>query len=522
MKDVTDSLTSENSVKGINRLEMKIRKIDLKQINDDFKLSLIKNNQISVKENRETKSAQLPNLSSDYKYLKEESNQNYQDNKKDILDSEQELNETNEKTHSTFINNKKQIFNFSNYSKRNNTTTLAKNHTVKDDQINYLKNLSSKNIRTQRLLTEKSDNTVNTLNTFQSTISHQNFAASVFSKTIFHSGRGYFIKSKFLLLVSILFMSLSVLIIKILFQSHQQNMSHSHNTINFFCGFYMFIFSILFIKIDNINLGLKKNFNKLEVDYLLIRALSGFLAIHFTIRALDSMRLVSAATLIYLSPVISTFILMIHKREKVKINDKICLLGSFFIIIIFFIQQIYFDCKDNKNLTSREEDKDYFYNYIESENFFKDSFSGIIFSLIAAVLNSINSVIDKKVCYEYHSYVILFTTGTLSIILTPIFMSMSQDQFFMNPRNFVLLFVLGSCIFLGSYYTHKTIEANCLLINSSLHNISLIMAYLYAFIIFDEPLTVYDGVSAILIILVNFYMKLRAEECEEIDNSDNL
>lgn len=438
MKNGTQNLKGENTEKRLSSLEKKIKKIDLKQINDDFRLNLSKNN-YSINEVKETK------------------------------------------------------------------------YTSENDEINYFKKLSSKNIGGQELVTENPD-----------------FAISAFSKTIFTSGRGHVIKSKFLLLVSILFMSFSVLMIKILFLSHQQyeqneqnqqnQQKHnlSHNTINFFCGFYMFIFSILFIKIDNINLSLKKNFNKLEIDSLLIRSLSGFLAIHFTIRALDSMRLVSATTLIYLSPVISTFMLMIHKQEKVKFNDKLCLIGSLCIIIIFVAQKIYFEAKKESNV---EDNLDLDLDLSDTE--FKDSFTGIIFCLIASCLNSINSVMDKKVCYEFHSYVILFTTGTIAIILTPIFMSISQDQLFINPINFLLFFVLGCCIFLGSYYTHKTIEANCLLVNSLLHIITILMAYFYAYVIFDEPVTIYDLLSGILIIMVNFYMKLRAEECEEIDNSDN-
>ena len=65
MKNDTENLKGENTEKRLSSLEMKIKKIDLKQINDDFKLNLSKNN-YSINEAKETKCAEVPKLSSDY------------------------------------------------------------------------------------------------------------------------------------------------------------------------------------------------------------------------------------------------------------------------------------------------------------------------------------------------------------------------------------------------------------------------------------------------------------------------
>lgn len=314
------------------------------------------------------------------------------------------------------------------------------------------------------------------------------------------SSFGHEIKSKYLLVVSIFFMSLSLLFIKILFHSHHA-IPHSHNTLNFFCGFYIFIFSMIFTKIDNIDLTNKKNFNKGEIDYLIIRGLLGFLYNYFKILALQNMRLISAVTLVCLSPIVSTFIVMNQNREKIKRNDKLFLLLAFLIITIFIVQ-------------------DYSYEYADEEknSVFEDSLLGVIYCIIAAVLNSINSIIDKKICSEFHSYSILFVTGVFSMVLSPIFMAISGDKFFMGTRNFMLFFLLGASSFFGYYFNHKTIEANNLLINSSLQNITILLSYIYTIFVFDEPFTEYDIFASSLIIFINFYMKQRVEECEDIEN----
>jgi drug/metabolite transporter (DMT)-like permease len=308
----------------------------------------------------------------------------------------------------------------------------------------------------------------------------------------------YSIKSRYLLIVSVLFLSLSLLFIKILFHSHNQ-ISHSHNSLNFFCGVSLLIYSIIFINIDNIDLSIKRNFNKGEIDYLMIRGILGYLSIQFTVCALENMRLLSAVSLIYLSPIITTFIILKKNREKITIRDKICLLTTMFLIFIFVLQ-------------------DYHYGHEDEENNFADSFKGIIFSLTAAMIYSINNITDQKVCYEFHSYIILFVIGSFSVVLSPIFMVIQQDKFNMTAKNFTLFLLFGTSSFFGFYFNNKTIEANNLLINSSLHNITILLSYIYSIFIFDEPFTLYDILASGLIMIINCYMKLRAEESEDNDN----
>jgi drug/metabolite transporter (DMT)-like permease len=192
---------------------------------------------------------------------------------------------------------------------------------------------------------------------------------------------------------------------------------------------------------------------------------------------------------------------MNQNREKIKRNDKLFLLLAFIIVAIFIIQ-------------------DYSYEFADEErnSVFEDSLIGVLYSIIAAVINSINSIIDKKICFEFHSYTILFVTGVFTMVLSPIFMAIRQDKFFIGTRNFILFFLFGASSFFAYYFNHKTIEANNLLINSSLQNITIFLSYIYTIFVFDEPFTEYDIFASSLIIFINFYMKQRVEECEDIEN----
>jgi drug/metabolite transporter (DMT)-like permease len=303
------------------------------------------------------------------------------------------------------------------------------------------------------------------------------------------------LKSIYLLMVSIIFTSLTLLFIKILFSCHSK-IHNSANSINFFCGLCLFIFSLIFLKVDQINLDIKKNFNKSEFDFLLIRSLLGFFSIYFTIVSLENMRLNSAVSIIYLSPMISTYIIMLKNREKFKPNDKIFFIFALFVIFIFLFQ-------DFDDATEKDEE-------IE-----KDSAKGVVFSLIAAGLNSINNILDKKVCAEFHSYVILFVTGAISIILSPIFMAIYHDRAYMSTRNLSVYILLGVSCFFKFYFTHKSIEINSFIINSPIQYLTIGLTYVYSFLIFDEPITFYDVFASGLIILINFYSKSRMEDCED-------
>jgi len=380
---------------------------------------------------------------------------------------------------------------------------------IKNKLEQNISNINMKNIifnndkeeKNEKVNNQKNTNSIKKLNSplkfskYSSEVTGTNINYTQYSS---HSN----IKSRYLLIVSILFTSLSFLFIKILYYSHYDTL-HSDNTLNFFCGIFLFIYSLIFLKVDNIDFSQKKNFNKSEFDYFLMRSILGFLANLFTIKALNNMRLISSSTLFCLSPVMTTFIEMKKLREKFKQVDKICLIGSIITFVLFIIQ-------------------DFSYSLSSSVVFFYDSFSGVIYSSIAVGLNCINSLIDKKICYDFHSYSILFMTGAVSITLSPILMSFANDQFYMTTKNLVLFFLFGSSCFFAFYFNQKTIEANPLLVNSNLRCCIILLSYMFSQYILDEPFTHFDIFCTSIVILINFFMRLRAEECENNDETENL
>jgi drug/metabolite transporter (DMT)-like permease len=307
--------------------------------------------------------------------------------------------------------------------------------------------------------------------------------------------RSYFSKSLYMICCSILFNTFTLLILKILFHSHHK-FADSNNTVNFFIGLFQILISLTFLKIDKIDLSLRKHFNQRETDYLLIRSILGFLFNHFTICAMRNMRMVSAITIIFLSPVFTTFIIMSKHRETFKRNDKISICMCVSVIVIYLLRD-----KDNND-----------------DDYISDNMKGIIYSVIAAVLNSVNNVIDRKINNEFHSYVVTFVIGVYTVILAPIFMFFNSDEFIINLTIFSLYFILGMSWFFGFYFNYKSIDLNSLLINSHLHYISIGLVYFFSFFVLNENFGFFDIFISLLIIVINFFAKIRMEECEQDDN----
>lgn len=303
-------------------------------------------------------------------------------------------------------------------------------------------------------------------------------------------------KSIYILVSSIFFTSLSLMFIKVLSNKNPDG-NVSNNTVIFYMGFYLLIFSLLCIKIDKIDLSLPTNFNMQEIDYLLIRSISGYFYLFFLVYALNSMRLVSAVTLTYIAPILNTVIVLKQNREKLKKNDKVFLCLAAIVVLIFLFQNPEQDVNSDAQT---------------------DTFKGVMYSLLTAVVFSINCFLDRKVCYEFHSYSILFVTGLSSVVLTPIFMSLTGEQFEIDLSAIVIYSILGFSNFMGFYFTHKSIEESSFLVNSPLHYITIGLAYVYAYYIFGEPFGFMDLFGGFLIIAVNYYMRIRMEDCENEDN----
>jgi drug/metabolite transporter (DMT)-like permease len=300
-------------------------------------------------------------------------------------------------------------------------------------------------------------------------------------------------KAYYSIIAANLFLSVVFLLIRILYLSHHEE-GGSSNVINLFVGFYMLTLAVILLKVDNIDLSLRKNFNSSETDYLLIRCISGFFVNHFTILALSKIRLISSVTILSLSPVYSTYIIMKKQRETFIKSDQLSIFLSLLAMGLSFL------------------------NHSTDEDDSSDYFKGVIYAFLATLLTAINNVIDKKITSEFHSYVVLFVIGLYTIIITPIFILITGVAFRLSPNMLWIYLMIGTSCFFGVYFNYKTIETNPLLINSPLHFMAIGLSYLYTVIILNEGFSLIDLFTGILIVALNIFSKVRMEECEHEDN----
>jgi drug/metabolite transporter (DMT)-like permease len=309
----------------------------------------------------------------------------------------------------------------------------------------------------------------------------------------------YECKAYYLLFSANFFLGVFFLLTRVLYNSHHKDGGNT-NTVNFYLGFYLFILAIILLKIDKIDLSVRKNFNSRETDYLLIRSICGFFANYFAILSLSKIRLISTVTIFTLSPVFSTYMIMKKQREVFKKYDKLSMVFCLVTIVVLLM---------NYNVLNSDE---------EGEALKNDYIQGVIYALIATVITSVNNLLDKKINNDFHSYVVLFVIGLYTIIITPIFIFISNEQFVINPVLLSIYLILGASCYFGFYFNYKIIEINPLLVNSPLHFIGIVFSYLYNMMILNEGFSIVDILSGFMVMALNLFSKVRMEECEHEDN----
>lgn len=303
------------------------------------------------------------------------------------------------------------------------------------------------------------------------------------------------IKTTFYSCIATLIYNLYLLTTKTLIFYQNSNIP-SLSIMVFFLSFYQVLISIILMKIDHIDISSTKVFNKTEVDELIMRCFIEFLQTVFTLLSLSNMRLLSAVTIFFLSPIIRAYIVLKQKMDEIKKLDKICYCLSLIVCLIFFSQDCY---------------------VIDNENF-RDTIKGTLYTIIATVLIALNAITEKKTCNEFHPYVILFVTGLLGVSFSPIMMSAACNEFKVGIGEFVLLCICGVCGFFSGYYNQKFTQMNLLLNKTSSNYSTIAMGYLLSIGVLDETVTIWDTVASLLSIYVNYQTKLRLEICENEDD----
>ena len=248
------------------------------------------------------------------------------------------------------------------------------------------------------------------------------------------------LKNVFYLICNILFYSLYLLSIKILFCLQTLHTNHVHITssvVLFFIGFYQVLLSSLFMKVDHLQITKPKVFNKSEIDELILRGVFEFVNNIFLVLSLSHMRLASAVTIFFLSPIIRTFMYLKQKMDPIENYDKLCYICSLLVCLIFVLQVLY---KEN------------------SSEYFKDNFKGTCYSIITAISMGISSLSERKTCNEFHPYIISFVVGLFGVSICPLWMSVVNADLDVGSNEVMLFTFCGICFFFKFYYEQKYLQ----------------------------------------------------------------
>ena len=305
------------------------------------------------------------------------------------------------------------------------------------------------------------------------------------------------IKNVFYLICNILFYSLYLLSIKILFYLQTLNMNQVHITssvVLFFIGFYQVLLSSLLMKVDHLQITKPKVFNKSEVDELILRGVFEFVNNIFLVLSLSHMRLASAVTIFFLSPIIRTFMYLKQKMDPIENYDKLCYICSLLVCLIFVLQVVY---KEN----------------------FKDNFKGTCYSIITAISMGISSLSERKTCNEFHPYIISFVVGLFGVSICPLWMSVVNADLDIGCNEVMLFTFCGICFFFKFYYEQKYLQLmqNTMSFSNN-YFVIIIIGYLFGMLVLGEAVTVIDVVASLIAILVNYYSQIRLELSENQDD----
>jgi drug/metabolite transporter (DMT)-like permease len=282
------------------------------------------------------------------------------------------------------------------------------------------------------------------------------------------------LKPLYLFVMSVFFISLMNICTKILFELYRNIGVH---TINFFKGFYIILLSMLFMKLDRIDLGIVKNFDKSVFETGILRVLLVTTVYIFSILSLKYTKLSNFLSINLIIPLLILVFQKTMEKEKFSKKDGKCLLMVLFAVLLITTENIL------------------------SQNFY---FCGVFYGLIASVLFSTSVLILKK--FRIHIYIFLFLLGSIlmciSILLITIYKEKSESLDF---NSFFLLFLTGTTSFFAHYFLLKTLKRSNTYIIEILLNFTIFLAFFYGYYFFDESINFLGLIGSLIIIGVNLY-----------------
>jgi hypothetical protein len=290
------------------------------------------------------------------------------------------------------------------------------------------------------------------------------------------------IKKKLYLSVSVLYFSLYLLCLKIILQLSLPEIP-SLGVSSFIINFNNLFISILFMKLDQVNIMEYLNFDK--IGNYFIKIIINYIKILLTIRSLYHIKLFSFILILNMSPLLISFFSIRSNYNLYTYSDFIHYFMFIFIIICEFLV--------HNNIST---------------------LCVITIMLIDTMITFTKITSVKK---TIHPYIIDFGSSLIGIAISPIIMSINADSFLISFSQYILFTIICFAYFLNHYFELKYA---CYSLNQGYQIVmNVIVAFLYiiySHFLLKENNHIYSYAFLCLSFIIHIYGKLRLDEVSNV------
>ena len=285
------------------------------------------------------------------------------------------------------------------------------------------------------------------------------------------------IKKGFYLIISLLYLSLYLLCLKISL-TLSIPIIPGVGVSTFLINFNILLMSLLFMKLDQIDLLELLYFQK--YGNLFLKIIFNYINIVLTIKSLQYIKLFSFILILNMNPLIKSYIFIRENNKLYKLLDFINYFMFIFIIIIEFI--------------------------------INDKIS-TLYTITLMIINTIISFTKITSVKNIHAYIIHFGSSLIGVAISPIIMCVNKDSLTISMSQYLLFAMICFAYFLYSYfkskYAHHSIGQGYQIVSSC---ISVGLNIIYSNFLLKENNYLHSYILLGLSFLIHIYAKLRIEE----------
>ena len=285
-------------------------------------------------------------------------------------------------------------------------------------------------------------------------------------------------KIKFYGLISYFYFSLYLLCLKISLKLSMPKIPALGVSLFIIC-FNNLIISIIFINLDQVNF---QNFINSKFRNFLIKIFINYLRILLVTKGLQHINLLSFILIINMTPIIVSYISIREKNQSFNISDTICYI--IFIIICFSELLVY-------NKTS------------------------IICTFTLMFLNTFTILAKINILKNIHSYLLDFWSALIGIAISPLIMSINEDNLNISISQYLLFIIISFTYFLNHYFeikfSHNSLGQGFKIFPNS---ILFFLYILYSNFLLRENNHLNSYLFLILSFFINIHAKLRLESSD--------